>query len=72
MRLRSVLSKITSGILPTTLSLRSVFSSGESFPSVTFSSSSRTLVNCEPMNTEIIAGGASFAPKRWSLDALAW
>ena len=29
-----------------------------------FSSSSNTAVNCEPINTEIIAGGASLAPNR--------
>ncbi len=42
----SVLSSNTSGILPTTLSLRSVFSSGDSFPLDTPSSSARTFVSC--------------------------
>ena len=37
-----------------------------------YSSPSKELVasNCSPKNTEIIAGGASFAPKRWSLPGV--
>ncbi len=70
-RLRSVLSNKISGILPTTFNFKSVFSCGESLPLVTFSSSSKTSVNCEPINAEMIAGGASLAPNRWSLLALA-
>src|SRR5690606_15213234 len=31
------------------------------------STSSSTSFNCVPRKTDIIAGGASFAPKRWSL-----
>ena len=58
----SVLSKITSGILPTTFNFKSVFSSGDNLPLVTPSNSAKTLVNCCPMKTEIMAGGASFAP----------
>ena len=65
----SVLSKSTSGILPTTFNFKSVFSSGDNFPAVTPSNSAKTLVNCSPINTEIIAGGASFAPNLWSLLA---
>ena len=68
-RLRSVLSSRISGILPTTFSLSSVFSSGESFPEDTCSSSDNTDESCEPMKIEMMAGGASFAPKRWSLEA---
>ncbi|MNQ46383.1 hypothetical protein D3C85_601960 [compost metagenome] len=60
--LRSVLSNNTSGIFPTTFNFKSVFSSGESFPVVTLSNSDKTFVNCAPINTDIIAGGASFAP----------
>ncbi|MNG00964.1 hypothetical protein D3C84_839220 [compost metagenome] len=58
----SVLSKRTSGIFPTTFNFKSVFSSGDNFPVVTPSNSANTLVNCSPINTEIIAGGASLAP----------
>ncbi len=65
----SVLSNNTSGILPTTFNFKSVFSSGDNFPLVTPSNSANTFVNCWPIKTEIIAGGASFAPKRWSLLA---
>ena len=61
---RSVLSNKISGILPTTFNLSSVFSSGDNFPSVTFSNSSNTLKSWVPINAEIIAGGASLAPKR--------
>ena len=68
-RLRSVLSSKISGILPTTLSFNSVFFSGDILPLSSFSSSSSTSVSWLPMNTEIIAGGASLAPKRWSLLA---
>ena len=70
-RFRSVLSSKTSGILPTTFNFKSVFSSGDNFPVETPSKSLKTLVNCCPINTEIIAGGASLAPKRWSLLAVA-
>ena len=59
---RSVLSSSISGILPTTLSLRSVFSFGDNLPLVTPSSSFKTLVNCLPIKTDIMGGGASFAP----------
>ena len=41
----SVLSNSISGILPTTLSFKSVFSCGDSFPLVTVSNSFKTLVN---------------------------
>ena len=67
----SVLSNKTSGILPTTFNFKSVFSSGDNFPSVTPSNSAKTLVNCSPINTDIIAGGASFAPNLWSFVAVA-
>ncbi|MNF76947.1 hypothetical protein D3C84_590740 [compost metagenome] len=67
----SVLSKSTSGILPTTFNFKSVFSSGDSLPVVTLSNSDKTFVNCAPIKTEIIAGGASFAPNLWSLLAVA-
>ena len=68
-RFRSVLSKRISGIFPTTFSFKSVFSFGDNLPFVTTSSSLKTFVSCAPINTDIIAGGASFAPSRWSLLA---
>ena len=58
----SVLSNIKSGILPTTFNFKSVFSSGDNLPVVTPSNSAKTLVKESPINTEIIAGGASLAP----------
>jgi hypothetical protein len=64
-RFLSVLSSNISGILPTTFSLRFVLSSGDNLPSFTFSSAFKTLVNCVPIKTEIIAGGASLAS--WEL-----
>ena len=67
-RLRSVVSRKRSGILPTTFSLRSAFSSIES-SSEASSRALSTLVSCSPMKTETIAGGASLAPNRWSLLA---
>ena len=43
----------------------SVFASGVIFPAFTLiSKSSNSADNCDPINAEIIAGGASFAPKR--------
>ena len=68
-RFLSVLSKSISGILPTTLSFKSVFSFGDNFPFVTPSNSPNTFVSCAPINTDIIAGGASLAPNLWSLLA---
>ena len=68
-RFLSVLSSSISGILPTTLSLSSVFFSGDILPPSSFSSSSNTEVSWLPMKAEMIAGGASLAPKRWSLPA---
>ena len=48
----------------------SVLSCGVILPALMFfSKSSSKLDNCEPIKTEIIAGGASFAPNRWSLPA---
>ena len=58
----SVLSNNISGIFPTKLSFKSDFSFGLNLPFFTFSSSSKTRDNDEPINTEIIAGGASPAP----------
>ena len=68
-RFLSVLSNKISGILPTTFNFNSVLSSGDNLPSFTFSKAFNTFVNCVPIKTEIIAGGASLAPKRWSLLA---
>ena len=67
----SVLSNKISGIFPTTLSFKSVFSLGDNLPFETCSKFSSTDDNCEPINMETMAGGASLAPKRWSLPALA-
>ena len=61
---RSVLSKRISGIFPITLSFKSVFSWGESFPLETCSKSSNTFESCCPIKTEIMVGGASLAPNR--------
>lgn len=36
-----------------------------------FSTCSNTSSSCSPTKIDIIAGGASFAPKRWSFHALA-
>ena len=41
----------------------------ESFPEDTCSNSANTADSCEPIKIEMMAGGASFAPRRWSLDA---
>ncbi len=70
-RFRSVLSKRISGILPIIFNFKSVFSSGDNFPLVTFSSSSSTSDNCFPINTDIIGGGASLAPSLWSFPTVA-
>ena len=67
--LRSVLSMSISGILPTTLSLSSVFSWGDNLPKDTPSNSSNTAESCFPINIEKMAGGASLAPNLWSLLA---
>ena len=65
-RLRSVLSRMISGILPT-FNFNSVFSSGLIFLLLTFCSiSSRIESSCCPRNTDIITGGASSPPKRRS------
>ena len=65
----SVLSSNISGIFPTTFNLSSVFSCGDNFPLETPSSSSSTSLNCFPINMEMMGGGASLAPNRWSLLA---
>ena len=65
-RLRSVLSSKICGILPI-LSFNSVLSCGVILPALMFFS--RSSSNCVPINAEMIAGGASLAPKRWSLPA---
>lgn len=60
----SVLSNMICGILPI-FNFNSVLSSGVIFPAFTLTSkSSNVLESCEPINVEMIAGGASFAPKR--------
>ena len=58
----SVLSNRISGILPIIFNFKSVFSLGDNLPLVTFSNSFNTLDNWLPINTDIIAGGASLAP----------
>ena len=64
-----MLSNNISGILPITLSLRSVFSFGDNFPSETCSRLLRTSVSCSPIKTEIIGRGASSVPNLSSLLA---
>ena len=54
---------IWSGILPTTFSLSSVFSSGDKLSDDT-SKASNTWVSYSPINTDTMAGGASLAPNR--------
>ncbi|OQA05047.1 MAG: hypothetical protein BWY67_02209 [Bacteroidetes bacterium ADurb.Bin397] len=63
-RLRSVLSRNTSGICG--MSSLSFFLSSITIASslVLFSILSSTADNCEPRNADIIAGGASLAPRR--------
>src|SRR5690606_13894725 len=68
-RLRSVLSSFKSGILG--IPCHKLVSFLTFFATRADSTSSRISSNCEPKNIEIIAGGASFAPKRWSLLWLA-
>ena len=68
-RLRSVLSINSSGML-LWMSILSILSSCSSIFSDTLSfTSCKTLVRYCPIKTEMIAGGASFAPKRWSFGA---
>ena len=66
-RLRSVLSSNICGILPIS-SFNSFFTDGFTLPLLSLASiSSSIFVNCVPKNTEMIDGGASFAPNLCSL-----
>ena len=68
-RLRSVWSRATSGSLRMPRLMRSrAAAARRSRPSRCASS---TRVSWSPRNTEMIAGGASLAPRRWSLPELA-
>ena len=69
-RLRSVLSSITEGMRPIS-SFNSVLLAGDMAPLMFFSNPSKRLVRYSPMNTLMMAGGASLAPRRWSLFAVA-
>src|SRR5690606_7290029 len=61
-RFRSVLSRFNSGILG--IPCHSMLSAFTIFAIRGVSTSSSTLLNWLPIKIEIIAGGASFAPKR--------
>ena len=72
-RFLSVLSNMTSGMRPIS-SFKAVLSSGVNFPALMLvSKASNNSDNCDPMNALMMAGGASFAPRRWSFptDAIA-
>ena len=68
-RLRSVLSISSSGIRAMSSFMPCLPASIRSSGSL-FSRCSRTFDNCVPRKLEMIAGGASLAPKRWALVAL--
>jgi hypothetical protein len=61
----SVLSLNISGILSILIDFFSLVSSAVE----SFKNAFNTCVNFDPMNAEIIAGGASLAPSLWSFDA---
>ena len=67
--LRSVLSIINSGILLCKSNFKIASSCSSNFPPTLVSTSFNTLVKYSPINTEIIAGGASLAPNLKSLEA---
>ena len=70
-RLRSVLSKSISGILATPSFISFLALMIIPFSAEACSNLSNTSLICLPRKTEIIAGGASFAPRRCSFVALA-
>ena len=67
--LRSVLSIINSGILLCKSNFKIASSCSSNLLFTRLSTSFNTLVKYSPINTEMIAGGASLAPKRKSLEA---
>ena len=70
-RLRSVLSISNSGIEGIPCILKPVFESKMIASSLWLSAIlSRAADTCLPRNTEMIAGGASLAPRRWALVAV--
>ena len=69
-RLRSVASRRISGSVDTPTFMIDIEGTLSSLPAMMCST---TAVSCSPRNIEMIAGGASFEPRRWSLpgfDAL--
>ncbi len=68
-RFRSVLSSISSGMLRCRSSFRMASSCSSNFSPTLLQYQINTLARYCPTNTEIIAGGASLAPRRWSLRA---
>ena len=68
-RLRSVLSSISSGILRCKSSFKMASSCSSNLVLTRVSTSANTFARYWPTKTEIIAGGASLAPKRWSLGS---
>ena len=63
-RFLSVLSSISSGILLCISSFKMASSVSSKFPPTLFSTCAKTLVRYLPINIEIMAGGASLAPRR--------
>ena len=68
-RLRSVLSSSSSGICPKPRLRRFLSSTSMASSIELFSNLSSTSLICVPRKDEIMAGGASLAPKRWALVA---
>ena len=70
-RLRSVLSSSSVGICEMPLMRKMLLASkrmaSSSFEAASFSSTAET---CEPRKAEMMAGGASLAPRRWAFVAL--
>ena len=70
-RLRSVLSKSSVGICEMPLILKTFFASKRMASSLFDAASlSSTAETCVPRKVEMMAGGASFAPRRWAFVAL--
>ena len=70
-RLRSVLSRISVGMCDMPLILNMFFAEKTMAASLRLASSlSSTAEICAPRKVEMMAGGASFAPRRWAFVAL--
>src|SRR5664279_2169883 len=64
----SVASLISAGSVVTPIFISALVEDDFAFPATIWS---RMSASCSPRKIEIIAGGASLAPRRWSLPALA-